>query len=199
MTDVDRFTRWSRTYEESRLQTVFFDRVHHLTLETAAQLSAPQVVVDVGCGTGRLLRAVHRKWPAAQLIGVDPASGMIEVARTLNSSATFHVGAAENLPLADASADLVLSTVSFHHWSDPAAGIREVARVLSPGGHFVLSDAVVPAWLAWLIRHKPFLNSRERVGLVEGAGLRVIEQRSLFWNSMVITVAVHHAPPRGNG
>jgi SAM-dependent methyltransferase len=120
--DVQRFERWSRTYEESWMQRRLFSRVHAAVLDLAATASPPAVVLDVGCGTGRLLRAAAARWPEAQLIGVDPAQGMVDVARELTPGATFHRGLAEALPLADASVDLVTSTLSFHHWRDQAAG-----------------------------------------------------------------------------
>src|SRR5260370_20365988 len=139
--DIERFHRWSRTYERSWLQRLVFDRVHQAVLRVVAtEVAEPTTILDVGCGTGRLLRAAKARWLNAQLIGVDPAEGMVEVARHLAPAITFHVGSAEALPLPDASVDVVLSTVSFHHWGDQAAAIREVARVLRPGGRFFLSD-----------------------------------------------------------
>src|SRR5579883_1550856 len=125
--DIDRFSRWSRTYERSYLQGLIFDRAHR---------AAPESILDVGCGTGRFLRQAAQRWPGASLIGVDPAEGMIEMARRLTPGATFYVSMAEELPLPGASVDVAVTTLSFHHWSDQAAGVREVARVLRPGGRF---------------------------------------------------------------
>lgn len=48
--------------------------------------------------------------------------------------ATFYVGMAESIPLPGNSVDLVFSTLSFHHWSDQMKGLREIVRVLRPGG-----------------------------------------------------------------
>lgn len=70
---------------------------------------------------------MHDAWPEAHLAGVDPAQGMLEVARHLTPEARFYLGSGEALPLEDASVDLALSTISFHHWQDQAAGVREVA------------------------------------------------------------------------
>lgn len=185
--DVERFDEWSSTYENSWLQRTFFSRVHEAVLNMAGRDGAPESVLDVGCGTGKLLRVANLRWPEARLIGVDPANGMIEIARRLTPGATFYTGAAESLPLEDGSIDLALSTVSFHHWHDQAAGIREVARVLRPGGQFLLADAALPAWLTKLTRQRRFLSLKQRRALFEQAGLRVLAQERAY--RIVITIA----------
>ncbi len=133
--DIERFDKWASTYEQSWAQRAFFDPAHQATLALAAGIvHQPASVLDVGCGTGKLLRRARTYWPEAHLIGVDPANGMIEMAQRLTPNATFFPSMAEALPLQDASVDLALSTFSFHHWQDQAAGLREIARVLRPGG-----------------------------------------------------------------
>src|ERR1700694_946976 len=146
--DVERFDRWGSTYERSWMQQRLFDPVHSAVLQQAESLFKPASVLDIGCGSGRLLRKVHDYWPEAHLSGVDPAQAMLEVARQLTPEARFSIGSAEALLLEDASADLALSTISFHHWQDQATGLREVARVLRPGGSFLLADFTLPTWLA---------------------------------------------------
>ncbi|HEY3340623.1 MAG TPA: class I SAM-dependent methyltransferase [Anaerolineae bacterium] len=159
------------------LQGIFFDRVHQAVLTQVAHRLAPNSLLDVGCGTGRLLRSARIRWPHALLFGVDPAEGMLEVARHLTHGVTFKQGFAEALPFPDASVDVVLSTVSFHHWQDHAAGVREVARVLRPGGYFFLTDVHYPAWLARLIRHPSAPSAARVCTLFSEAGMRVIMQR----------------------
>src|SRR5258706_8238079 len=126
--DVGHFDEWSETYEGSRLQRLLFDRMHAAILAAIGALGddargANGTVLDVSCGTGRLLRAIGARWPEARLVGVDPAEGMARVARERTPGAAIHFGAAEALPLPDASIDLAVSTVSFHHWRDQAQGL----------------------------------------------------------------------------
>jgi ubiquinone/menaquinone biosynthesis C-methylase UbiE len=187
--DVERFSRWSRTYEDSWLQKHFFNRVHEAVLTLAANGAEPEIILDVGCGTGRLLRAAGTRWPHAALIGVDAAEGMVEVARSLTPGATFYVAMAEALPLPDASVDLALSTTSFHHWSDQAAGIREVARVLRPGGRFFLADVAGPAWLSKLLHWSRFQSPAHVQTLFTEAGLRVILQKPVVSRFVLVTAA----------
>jgi ubiquinone/menaquinone biosynthesis C-methylase UbiE len=165
--DETEFSRRASTYERSCAQPLMFDRVHRVVLDLVASQCggiAPQRVLDVGCGTGRLLRKVGAHWPAAELTGVDATEEMIEVARRSTPAATFYVGVAESLPLPDDSMDMVLSTDSLHHWNDRAAGVREVTRVLRPGGRFFLADIWIPAALANMIRHFRPTNPYARKG-----------------------------------
>jgi ubiquinone/menaquinone biosynthesis C-methylase UbiE len=191
--DVQHFDRWSPTYERSWLQDRLFARVHAVVLELASALPPPGDLLDVGCGTGRLLRAAAVRWPAARLIGVDPAEGMVAVARQLIPGATLARGLAEALPLPDASVDLVLSTLSFHHWHDQAAGVREIARVLRPGGHFILADFTMPRILGWATRHGGGLPAPARAQLFAAAGLRIQRQRRAAYPLIVATVAARPA------
>jgi ubiquinone/menaquinone biosynthesis C-methylase UbiE len=186
--DIERFNRWSRTYEDSFLQRFFFDRVHQAVLKLVANRTEPGSLLDVGCGTGRLLRAARALWPGAELIGVDPAKGMVEVARQLTPGVTFYAGMAEAIPLPDTSVDVALSTISFHHWKDQAAGVREVARVLRPEGYFFLTDASVPAWLSRFIHQPRFHTPAHLRTLFMEAGLNVLMQQGVFSRYVLVTV-----------
>lgn len=187
--DVRHFERWSRSYEDSWLQRLLFNPVHAAALDLAAPLGAPGVVLDVGCGTGRLLRAAALRWPDARLIGVDPAEGMVEAARRLTPAATFYRSLAETLPLPNASVDLVFSTLSFHHWHDQTAGVREIARVLRPGGHFILADVAPPQALTWLRFTRGARSRAARQRIFLAAGLRVERQQDVVYPMIAATIA----------
>ena len=138
------FNRRAAHYDDNRWQRLFFEPVHSGLLAALAGDLVPHRVLDVGCGTGRLLERLARSWPEAEMIGVDPAPGMVEVARAKHQGDArfrFEIAAAEELPFSDATFDLALSTVSFHHWSNPLRGLREVARVIRPGARLFLADA----------------------------------------------------------
>ena len=186
--DVEHFNRRSLTYETSFGQRIYFDRIQKAVLKLVKEGYAPEVVLDVGCGTGRLLRKVRERWPAARLIGVDPAPGMIEKARELVPYGTFYVGKAESLPLPDASVDLAFSTMSFHHWQDKGKALGEVRRVLRPSGRFFLADVLLPLGLTRFSRQLR-LNAPSRIReAFVGAGLnvRLQKRRLMLW--LLITV-----------
>src|SRR4030095_10399219 len=109
-------------YERSRIQR-YIARVHDAMLDAlVGRIDTPRRILDVGCGTGRLLRKLGERWPGAQLLGVDPNEEMISVARRIMPSASFHVGTAESIPIDSTSIDLVVSSISLHHWADPLRG-----------------------------------------------------------------------------
>jgi ubiquinone/menaquinone biosynthesis C-methylase UbiE len=151
--DVARFGRWAESYDESILQRLIFAPLQEFTLaQAAAVVPAPAAVLDVGCGTGLLLRQAARRFPTSELTGVDASQGMIDVAlASLPPDAPVHFlhAFAESLPFPDASFDLVVTTMSFHHWTDQPAALREVRRVLVPGGVFALTDALPVGLLRW--------------------------------------------------
>jgi len=188
--DVQRFDRWSKTYEASWAQR-FFDAVHRAMFDLIAEdpAFAPETILDVGCGTGRLLRKAAERWPAAKLTGIDAAEGMITVARSLMPGIVFHQCFAESLPLGDATVDLAMSSVSMHHWRDGGAGVSEVARVLRIGGLFCLADMAPAPWLAKLGRSKA-RNRRAINGLLTGAGFRIRRQRGMMAGFVAVSLAI---------
>ncbi|MHB1134130.1 MAG: class I SAM-dependent methyltransferase [Chloroflexota bacterium] len=113
--------------------------------------------LDVGCGPGKLALEMARRSPALTVVGIDLSMEMIQLAEENARQAgeaervAFQTGSAEQIPFPDASFDVVVSTLSLHHWSDPVAALREIQRVTKPfGRYFVLDLRRDIAMLAWL-------------------------------------------------
>ena len=184
--DIQRFDKWASTYDRSILQRVFFAPIQARMLALCDSVaSPPRNVLDIGCGTGRLLAAARLRWPLAQFTGVDPAPHMISAAQQLNPDTTFKLSMAEALPIPDNSVDMVLSSMSFHHWADHALAISEIVRVLQPGGLFCLADhnAVLFNLLGERAKSK-----RQVAALFGAAGLSVVLQKPLWSRFVLITV-----------
>jgi ubiquinone/menaquinone biosynthesis C-methylase UbiE len=178
--DVQPFHERASGYESGWLGELHH-RIADRTADTAlACRPAPLRVLDLGCGTGYLLRQLAlRCHQVVELVGLDPAPGMVDVARsTSRRDARLHIrqGRAERVPYPEGSFDLVISTTSFDHWADQGAGLTECARVLGPGGTLVLTDFFsVLLTPTLLVGHRGHARTVRRTnGLIAAAGFQSI-------------------------
>jgi ubiquinone/menaquinone biosynthesis C-methylase UbiE len=148
--DEERAQRYARqTKIGSRIVYAPFARK---IVQSLVTLEEEVTIVDLGTGPGLLAVELHKLWPRARIIGVDPSSEMLRIARRNAGEAGMpdfeaRLGTAEEIPLASGSADLVVSQSSFHEWEDPQKGLGEVFRILKPGGSLILKD-YDGAWLS---------------------------------------------------
>jgi ubiquinone/menaquinone biosynthesis C-methylase UbiE len=112
-----------------------------------ARLTAGESVLDIGCGTGTLaIAAARRVGESGAVTGVDPSSELLararKKARRARVDVAFETAGGENLPFPDASFDLVLSTLVFHHLPHDVlrSSAQEIRRVLKPGGRLLAVD-----------------------------------------------------------
>jgi SAM-dependent methyltransferase len=107
--------------------------------ERLIEVAAPEpgdCVLDVACGTGIVARLAAAL--GADAVGVDSNPLMIEVARVADPTIEWMVGEAAELPLPDASCNLVLSQAGLQYFPDRPAALREMRRVLAPGGRLAI-------------------------------------------------------------
>ena len=102
-------------------------------------------LLDVGCGDGYLTTKFARH--VRQVVGIDPDATMLAKARLLHSrpNIEYEIGLAEKLPYADAAFDRVVAVSVVEHFNSPGGGLKEMARVLKPGGVLAISvDSLLP-------------------------------------------------------
>jgi ubiquinone/menaquinone biosynthesis C-methylase UbiE len=106
-----------------------------------AELRSGEHVVDVACGTGVVTRLAAERIGGGAVAGVDVTPGMLEVAREVagDTAIEWHEASAEALPLGDATFDVALCQMGLQFFPDKPGAVREMWRVLRPGGRVVLN------------------------------------------------------------
>jgi SAM-dependent methyltransferase len=140
----DRFGPAAAAYAASPVHRSGADLDAMLALGTDPEVHR---VLDVACGAGHTALAFAERVP--EVVALDLTPAMLAQAEALAgerglANLTFQPGNAAALPFPDASFDVVTSRLAAHHYEDPAQAVREAARVLRPGGLFLLSDIVAP-------------------------------------------------------
>jgi len=156
-----------------------------------ANLRPGEVVVDLGSGGGLdVFLAAQKVGPTGKAIGIDMTPDMIELSRKNAAKAglancEFRLGTIDNIPLADGSADVVISNCVINLASDKRAVFREIARVLKPGGRLAVSDIALKKRLPAEIAN----DLMAYVGCVAGAIL-IDEYRAWLAEAGFANVAV---------
>jgi ubiquinone/menaquinone biosynthesis C-methylase UbiE len=141
-------TAWTPSYGDNAAENYerFFVPViggpFALDLVNSAGLRPAERVLDVGCGTGTIARlAAERVGPNGRVAGVDVNAAMLPVARSLPSAnpIKWYETAAESIPLPDESFDVAFCGLSLQFFADKTAALREIRRVLKPGGRVYIS------------------------------------------------------------
>lgn len=137
------FDRWAPNYD-LLFTTVFYQAIHKRLLDYIEFNENPNIL-DLGCGTGRLLHRLVSQFPNLKGTGVDLSLEMLRQARQRNQyrkQLIFKQGNAEFLPFSEGQFDAVFNTISFLHYPRPQSVFCEVNRVLREGGHFYLVDYI---------------------------------------------------------
>ena len=169
---------WSSFYDAPAVQAAVYRPVHDAVFDELWQ-ARPEVVLDVGCGTGLLTTRLVGALGARLVTGCDLSLEMLRQASGRSRSARWVQGDAMHLPLRDGSVDAALSTESFHWIPDQAGALADLHRVLRPGGRIVIGMVTfrtrlagrVAAAGAEAIGQQPHWPTRsELADLLEGAG-----------------------------
>jgi SAM-dependent methyltransferase len=157
-----------------------------IAADVAAVVPAGAQVLEVGCGAGYLSTRLARQH-GLEVTAVDLDPAMIQRARANadrlgdgdKSRSSFLVVDVASLAFPDGSFDLVVSTLSMHHWADPTAGLAELGRVLRPGGRALVWD------LRPGVQPHPFgpchIHLPDPVQHARGSPLRVVSATPWRW------------------
>jgi ubiquinone/menaquinone biosynthesis C-methylase UbiE len=125
---------------------VFGGVYRRVSEDVAAAAPTAGVVLDAGCGSGRLAVEIARRRPDLRVHGVDLERGMVHMAtrraerEKVADRVELTVADLADLPLPGDSVDLIVSTASLHHWTDVGAVIASLDRVLRPHGRMWIYD-----------------------------------------------------------
>lgn len=202
---------WSARLYDQQVEVLFLGGADTMRRQALVPIGAwmrrrrcpAPTIVDVGCGTGRFVATLRDNFPAATIVGIDLSQPYLEeAARHSRPAGTplLAVAAAERLPLADASADLVTMVYLLH---EVPAEVRrriasECARVLRPGGRLVVVDSLQYGDVAAydglleafpLAFHEPYYRSYaadDLDGMFAGVGLCPAGRRRAFLSKVSV-------------
>lgn len=146
--NTDRFTGFASLYDQARPQAPA------KVVDIVGQILGSSnfgTVVDLGSGTGLSTRI----WSGAArtLLGIEPTPDMLEQARQTHPDITFQQGTSYDTALESSSVEVLACSQAFH-WMEPTSTLKEVARVLQPGGVFVVYDCHWPVSWYWPAEQK---------------------------------------------
>lgn len=139
MNDKHYFDEVARQWDRMR-ESLFSDRVRGRAF-SIANIQSGKVAADIGCGTGFITEGLIRK--GLKVIAVDQSEEMLnEMRRKFQriDAIDYRRGESENLPVEDESVDYVFANMYLHHVDSPGVAIREMVRILRPGGKIVITD-----------------------------------------------------------
>jgi len=152
-------------------------------------LDAAARVIDVGCGSGWATRLMAQQALEGRVVGIDVSDEMIRIARESSppvSNIEFRVASAEQLPFAAGEFTHAFSMESLYYYSDIAGALKEIRRVLEPGGRFItvvdLYEENKPShqWVDQLRVPVQILSVAQYCSLFEGASFSNVQSRRLF-------------------
>lgn len=202
------FRWWAPIYDGNPLQWFLFRPAHRVLMQEIESLGRSDLtMLDVGCGTGELLRRLKGTYPNSTVWGLDLSSHMLAKAapKRIDHDPFFITrGDSEFLPFGAGSFDVVVCSNSFHHYPRQDEVVREMHRVLKPDGIACIVDGSIDGLLGRVIfrgivetmeKDVHHCSRPELVELFQKAGFNGIRHASIFRGlPMLMTIGVANSP-----
>ena len=188
---ISKFNSWAKTYDSSSIQHFFFIRSNKAIVRLLPQILEVSIL-DVGAGTGILIEQVLLKNKSAHLFGVDNSPEMVKKAKRKfqgKNNVTIVLGSANKLPYKDNSFEFVTCANSFHHHLGSIQSLKEMKRVLKPGGKVILSDGCSDGFFRQLVFKIENNNNKEGKVYRYTRG----QMKDLFIQTGFINISQHYS------
>lgn len=193
---IEEFSKWADNYDNPLTSITF--RQTNAKIVKLLEPKQNSSLLDVGCGSGILIKFLLDANRGMKLFGLDITPKMVEVAKRKFSndpSVEITLGSAVKMPYKDSSFDYVTCASSFHHHPDPVKSAKEMVRVLKPGGKLLILDMCIEGLLRKILfkvenvyhnEGKVFrLTNKEMHDLYKKVGLKQIEQSTFLYFTLV--------------
>ncbi len=180
----NKWDRWAKTFDDRGWKKEYLRKAQR-SLVSVMNIKENMRFLDVGCGTGRALGYIAGQLKGkGSFYGADLSSKMIDKAKdNFKDCENFHFvrANAESIPLDDDFFDVIICTNSFHHYFNPVNALREMRRLLKPGGKLFILDPTADTRLIRLFSkfakaiepdHVKLYSTSEFQGMYKAAGLK---------------------------
>ena len=182
----DEFNRWAEAGRGEGMEIDHLPIV--MPMLELMGLRDDEAILDVGCGTGWLCRLLAARLPQARLTGMDVSDEMVRRAQAASAgraNVSFGTGSVDAIPHPPASFTRVVSVESAYYWPQPGAGLRDILRVLKPGGsawvliNYYRDNLYCHQWARHYAIPTHLLSAEEWAALFRDAGFTRVEHRRI--------------------
>ena len=193
-------TKWDKWAETAHSKGWKYDYLRNAQLNVISMLNITENMnfLDIGCGTGWAIGQAARLIDfKGSFYGIDLSQKMIQKAKenfTEYPDLHFIKANSESIPLPDNFFDIVICTNSFHHYLHPEKAMREIYRLLKPGGKIYILDPAADTWIIKVVDkiiklfepgHVKIYSSEEFKNLMSEAGLKYIGNEKIMTREKV--------------